>query len=235
MLNGGLSKKLIFNKYKIQKLLYSSPKSSVYKGVNKKDNTPLAIKLAKKKDPYNSLESEAYYLYYIKGFGIPKIFSYGHFGIYNLLIEELLGKSLWKISSEISGNKLNLKDICLIALQSIDRLEYIHSKFIIHRDIKPSNFVIGRNDPNVIYLIDFEFSHKYKSSRTGRHIRFKNLKYATGSLDYLSINANKGYEQSRRDDLESLGYTLIFLATGTLPWFQVEKLKLSTAKKYFHV
>ena len=165
MLNSDLSNKLIFNKYKVQNLLHSSYKVSVYKGVNKKDNTPVAIKLAKKSQKNNLLESEVYYLYYLKGFGIPKIFSYGNFGIYNVLIEELLGKSLWKISNEIRPNKLNLKDICLIALQAIDRLEYIHSKFVIHRDIKPGNFVIGRNDPNVIYLIDFGLSHKYKSSR----------------------------------------------------------------------
>ena len=101
--------------------------------------------MQKKKEKDNLLESEAYYLYYIKGFGIPKIFSYGYFGIYNALIEELLGKSLDQIYNEINKKKFNLKDICLIALQSIDRLEYIHSKFVIHRDIKPSNFVIGRN------------------------------------------------------------------------------------------
>ena len=235
MLNNGLFKKLIFNKYKVQNLLHLSTKGSVYKGVNIKDNTPVAIKLIKKNEKYNLLESEAYYLYYIKGFGIPKIFSYGHFGIYNVLIEELLGKSLIQIFNEKSQKKFNIKDICLIALQSIDRLEYIHSKFLVHRDIKPDNFVIGRNNPNVIYLIDFEYSHKYKSSRTGKHIRFKTLKYAYGSLGYLSINGNKGYEQTRRDDLESLGYMLIFLATGTLPWFQVEKLKLNKVEKYFFV
>ena len=123
----------------------------------------------------------------------------------------------------------------MIALQSIDRLEYIHSKFFIHRDIKPGNFVIGRNDPNIIYLIDFEYSHKYKSSRTGKHIRFKKLNLFCGSLGFSSINANGRYEQSRRDDLESLGYMLIFLATGTLPWFKVEKLKLTDIKKKYNL
>ena len=64
----------------------------------------------------------------------------------------------------------------MIALQIIERLEYIHSKNIIHRDIKPQNFIPGRKDPKIIYLIDFGFSHKYRSSRTGKHINYKYIK-----------------------------------------------------------
>ena len=114
--------------------------------------------------------------------------------------------------------KFPIKDTCMIALQILDRLEYIHSKYIIHLDIKPHNFLIGRKDPKVIYLIDFGFAKKYRSSRTGKHIQFKNLRKIFGSLTYISINGNAGYEQSRRDDLESLGYMLVYLATNNLPW-----------------
>jgi serine/threonine protein kinase len=107
----------------------------------------------------------------------------------------------------------------MIALQIIDRLEFIHSKNIIHRDIKTDNFVIGRNENNkIIYLIDFGFARKYRSSRTGKHIKFQRMKFLFGHLIFMSINANKGFEQSRRDDLESLGYVLIYLLKGYLPW-----------------
>ena len=237
MSSRGISKQLIFNKYRIQNLIYSSNLATVYKGVNEKERIPVAIKIEKK---YNNnkmklLESEAYYLYYLKGFGIPKILSFGRLGFNYVLIEELLGKSLGQIFNGIEPNKINIKDICMIALQSIDRIEFIHSKFVIHRDIKPDNFVIGRNDPEVIYLIDFGLSHKYKSSRTGKHIRFNNLKLTYGSLRYLSINGNKGYEQSRRDDLESLGYMLIYLATGSLPWLEAEDLQINIVKKYIYI
>jgi len=123
----------------------------------------------------------------------------------------------------------------MVALQILDRLEYMHSKNYIHRDIKPQNFVNGRKDPNIIYIIDFGFAHQYRSSRTGKHIKYINRKLTIGSLNYLSINGHTGYEQSRRDDLESLGYMLILLATGKLPWLDIEKSKIKKRLKYFKI
>ena len=103
-----------------------------------------------------------------------------------------------------------------------NKLEYIHSKNLIHRDIKHSNLAIGRKDRETFYIIDFGFARKFRSSRTGKHIKFCNIHKAFGSLNFLSINANKGFQQSRRDDLESLGYMLVFLAKGSLPWINKE-------------
>ena len=227
--------KLIFNKYRVKNLIHSSGFADVYEGINEKENIPVALKLEKRKSNFNILESEAFLLMNLKGYGIPKIITYGRHGLYNVLIEELLGLSIGHIYDSYIRNKFDLKDICMIALQSLDRIEYIHSKLVIHRDIKPHNLVIGRNDPNVIYLIDFGLSRKYRSSRTGKHIKFNNLKLTFGSLRYLSINGNKGFEQSRRDDLESLGYMLIFLATGTIPWIQYENIEIDVVKKYLLV
>ena len=235
MLIGHKQNKLIFNKYKLKSLIHSSDFGSVYEGINEKENIPVAIKLEKKRGKYNMLESEAFLLMNLKGHGIPKVITYGHHGSYNVLIEELLGLSIGGILQIKKLKILSLKDVCMIALQALDRLEYIHSKFVIHRDIKPFNFAIGKEDPELIYLIDFGLSHKYKSSRTGKHIQYKNLKLTYGSLRYLSINGNKGYEQSRRDDLESLGYMLIYLATGYLPWLQAENSDFETIKKYILV
>ena len=212
-------KQIIFNKYKLQKLVNKSAYSNVYTGININTKELVSIKLENRKSIYNLLESEAYYLIYLKGFGIPNIISYGKNGKFNILIEELLGPSLNDILKlRKIKKKFPIKDTCIIALQALDRLEYIHSKYIIHQDIKPHNFLIGRKDPKVIYLIDFGFAKKYRSSRTGKHIQFKNLGKFFGSLTYISINGNAGYEQSRRDDLESLGYMLVYLATNNLPW-----------------
>jgi len=230
-----LKNRLFFNKYKIKKLIYESSYSSIFEGISLKDNEPVAIKLEKKIGEMNLIESEAYFLFDLKGYGIPKIITYGKSGLFNVLVEELLGLSihnLWELKKRYkNGSKLLIKDVCMIALQGLERFEYIHSKNIIHRDIKPLNFLIGKNNPEVIYLIDFGFARKYRSSRTGKHIKFKFIKYAYGSWRYYSINANRGYELSRRDDLESFGYMLVYLSKFYLPWINIEILSIDKDTK----
>ena len=119
----------------------------------------------------------------------------------------------------------------MFAIQAIERFQYIHSKGIIHRDIKLSNFLIGREDPENIYLIDFGFAHKFKSSRTGKHLPLLNKNMCLGSLNYKSISSNKGFEESRKDDLESFGYCLITLIRGILPWDKILSLKIPEPMK----
>ena len=229
-----LSGRLIFKKFRIKKLISTTSFGCVYEGINEKEKESVAMKFEKIKSPNQCLESEAFILFYLKSFGIPRIISYGKNTSYRILVEELLGPSIekiWKIKNANINYKL--KYICMIALQVLDRLEYIHSKNIIHRDIKSSNISIGRKNPEIIYLIDFGLAFKYRSSRTGKHIKFKIIHKAYGSLEFLSINGNKGYLQSRRDDLESLGYTIIFLAKNNLPWINKDIYKIkSYAKRY---
>ena len=137
---------------------------------------------------------------------------------------ELLDKSLEDLFQQCQKN-FPLKTVCLIAQQMIDRLEYIHNKNIIHRDIKPDSFVMGLNMSHIVYILDFGLSKKYRSSRTHQHIRFCSNKKLTGTARYASINALKGCEQSRRDDLEAIGYVLMYFLKGSLPWqgLQVNK------------
>ena len=107
----------------------------------------------------------------------------------------------------------------MIGIQILDRLEFIHNKNIIHRDIKPDNFVVGlENKSHIIYVLDFGLSKKFRSSRTHQHIKFTVNKKLTGTARYASINALKGCEQSRRDDLEAIGYVLMYFLRGSLPW-----------------
>ena len=227
MIERNIEKQIFFKKYKLQKLINNSPFSCVYKGINLINKELVAIKIENRITMNNFLESEAYILFYLKGFGIPNLISFGKHGKYNILVEELLGPSfgdLLKLRQIKNG--FPIKDVCMIALQGLDRLEYIHSKNIIHRDIKPHNFLIGRKDEKKVYLIDFGLARKYKSSRTGKFIKFINIKKVFGSLAFTSINANAGYEQSRRDDLESFGYMLIYLAKKDLPWMKLDKKKV---------
>ena len=173
MISGFNEKHIFFNKYKLQKLINKSAFSYVYQGINIKNKELVAIKLEDRIAMNNILESEAYILFNLKGIGIPNLISYGKNRKYNILVEELLGPTLNDLLKlRQIKNGFSIKDICMIALQGLDRLEFIHSKKIIHRDIKPHNFLIGKKDDKIIYLIDFGFARKYKSSRTGKFIKF---------------------------------------------------------------
>ena len=205
-----LQKRLIFKKFQVGKLINKTHISLIHEGVNIATKEHVAIKFEKIGDKYDFLQSETFILLLLKGIGIPRVISYGKVMNYKVLVEELLGKSVYMVWDKLIHTDETINDVCLIALQSLDRLEYIHTKNIIHKDIKPANFIFGKKDPNLIYLIDFGMSRKYKSSKTGKHIKLHKLKKINGTMRYMSINTCKGYEHSRRDDLESLGYMLIF-------------------------
>ena len=135
-----------------QKLINKSEFSEVYQGINIIKKEPVVIKIENRMAIFNILESEAYILFTLKGFGIPNLISYGKSGKYNILVEELLGPSLNDILKlRKIKNGFPIKDICMIAIQGLDRLEFIHSKNIIHRDIKPHNFLIGKK-MKVLYI-----------------------------------------------------------------------------------
>jgi serine/threonine protein kinase len=101
----------------------------------------------------------------------------------------------------------------------IQRIKVVHEERIIHRDIKPDNFLVGGTEQtkNTIYIIDFGLAKCFKSS-DGEHIPFRDGKNLTGTARYASLNTHIGYEQSRRDDLETIGHVLLYFLKGQLPW-----------------
>ena len=123
---------------------------------------------------------------------------------YNILIMELLGPSLESLFQS-QNKKFSLKTTCILGIQMLDRIEYIHSRKLIHRDIKPDNFAIGRGkNSHILYILDFGLTKKFWSSTHKCHIPYIEGKKLTGTARYASINALGGCEQSRRDDLESI-------------------------------
>ena len=226
-----LVKKIIFQKYKLIKILSSESNNFVFEGQNIIDRKKVAIKLENKVTGNNTLTNECYILLDLEGYGIPEILSFGHSGKYNVLIEELLGKSLQELY-ELNDNEIPLKDICMISIQIIERLQYIHSKYIIHRNINPNNFLIGEKNPSLLYIIDFAYAKKYRSKYTGNHIKFNLNQKMVGEISYISANSMRGGEQSRKDDLESFGYMIIYLLKGFLPWKEFENKKDKIKKIY---
>ena len=209
----------LFNKYKLIRKLGQGSFGSIYEAQSNYSNKLYAVKIEDMKQEQFILEEESAILSYLNIPQIPKIKSFGYSGSFIILVMELLGKSLDKIFNELPSKKMSIRCVCNIAYQLLYIFELMHNNNIIHRDIKPANIAIGREEKSkYIYLLDFGLSKKYRSSKTKKHFPFTQGKKLIGNARYSSINALNGNTQSRRDDLESLGYLLLYLLLGRLPW-----------------
>ncbi|XP_073219487.1 casein kinase 1-like protein 1 isoform X2 [Cicer arietinum] len=219
------------NKFRLGRKIGSGSFGEIYLGTNIQTNEEVAIKLenVKTKHPQLLYESKLYRILQ-GGTGIPNVRWFGVEGDYNVLVMDLLGPSLEDLFNFCS-RKLSLKTVLMLADQMINRVEFIHSKSFLHRDIKPDNFLMGLGRrANQVYAIDFGLAKKYRDSSTHQHIPYRENKNLTGTARYASMNTHLGIEQSRRDDLESLGYVLMYFLRGSLPW---QGLKAGTKKQKY--
>lgn len=141
---------------------------------------------------------------------VPHLYKYDETDDFRILFIELLGPCL-----DSMVNKIDLATLLTIAIDGITILKNIHDASIIHRDIKPNNFLLDK-EYDKLKIIDFGLSKKYLVN--GEHIPFRKGRSLIGTARYASINMHLGIEPSRRDDLESFGYMLVYLYKKKLPW-----------------
>lgn len=207
---------LINNKYTILEKIGSGSFGSIYKGENIRTKECVAIKVEPIINNTKLLKNEStIYQYLGSKQGIPLVKWFGKDDYNYYMVINLLGKSLEQL--KIEKEKLSLKLTLQIGIQILFLLNTIHEKGLVHRDIKPENFLLGLNSLNKqIYIIDFGFCKSYLNN--GQHIKFGRIHNLIGSNNYASINSHKLCELSRRDDLESLGYMLLYFYMGYLKW-----------------
>jgi casein kinase 1 len=206
-------------KYILGRKLGSGSFGDIFLAVHEQTGKEFAVKMESSRCKHPQLLYEAKLLRHLQGgTGIANVYYADVEGEYNVMVMDLLGPSLEDLFN-YCNRKLSLKTVLNLADQMLDRVEYLHSKNFIHRDIKPDNFLIGAGKKNrTVFLIDFGLAKRYRDPRTHQHIPYKENKNLTGTARYASVNAHLGLEQSRRDDLESIGYVLVYLLAGSLPW-----------------
>ncbi|XP_010906778.1 casein kinase 1 isoform X1 [Elaeis guineensis] len=222
---------VIGGKFKLGRKIGSGSFGELYLGVNIQSGEEVAIKLesVKTKHPQLHYESKLYMLLQ-GGTGIPHLKWFGVEGDYNVMVIDLLGPSLEDLFN-YCNRKFSLKTVLMLADQLLNRVEYMHSRGFLHRDIKPDNFLMGLGrKANQVYIIDYGLAKKYRDLQTQKHIPYRENKNLTGTARYASVNTHLGVEQSRRDDLESLGYVLMYFLRGSLPW---QGLKAGTKKQKY--
>jgi len=218
---------VIANKYKLIEKIGNGSFGFVFKAITIKNGSLVAIKFENYHAKSKLLKHEAQiYRYleggigipYIKWFGVHESASY----TFRFMVFDLLGNSLYDLKHHYKIFTLEQAQKC--GYDVIKIVEYIHSMGYLHRDIKPENFLFGIGDySKKMHAIDFGLSKRFLDDNH-THIPMKHHNKFTGTIRYLSTNVHEGNEPSRRDDLISIGYMLMFLLKGSLPWQKIKNV-----------
>jgi serine/threonine protein kinase len=209
---------ILFNKYKLLEKINQGMFGCIYKGENIRTKEEVAIKIEKISES-SLLKNEAkIYVYLRKIDGFPEVKWFGSDNKHTFLVMNLLGDSLTVFRKK--QNYISINKIIDIGIQMFHLIKLLHDRDMIHRDIKPDNFLFGletnqkqnqnQNQNQKLYLIDFGFCKRFKLEN-GSHIPIKTISNIIGTANYISLNVHYKIEPSRRDDLESIVYIMLFL------------------------
>jgi len=216
--------KLVSDDYIIEKRIGNGSFGEVYLTINKKTGEKVASKIEERTKSTRLIDEYKIYTRMArKGFttGVPKIHNFIQTPKCNIMVMELLGDNLEKIFGSMN-KKFDLGTVLKIGTDVTKLLEDMHNAGYIHRDIKPTNFMMGTEDKkNQLYIMDFGLSKRYFDKN--KHIPYRTDRSLIGTARYASINVHMGLEPSRRDDLESVAYMLIYFIKGSLPWQGLKK------------
>ncbi|KAF7030483.1 hypothetical protein CFC21_042019 [Triticum aestivum] len=230
-------------RYKVERKLGKGGFGQVYVGRRISANAPGAVEVALKFEHKNSKGCNhgppyEWQVYDILGgiHGVPRVHYKGRQGDYFIMVMDMLGLSLWDACSN-NSHTMSVEMVACIAIEAISILEKVHSKGYVHGDVKPENFLLGppgTPEEKKLFLVDLGLATKWKDRSTGHHVEYdQRPDIFRGTVRYASVHAHLGRIGSRRDDLESLAYTLVFLLRGRLPWqgYQGENKGFLVCKK----
>lgn len=212
----------VAGQFRLGRRIGSGSFGSVYAARHDGSGQEVAVKLEPSSAKYPQLSHEArvYEVLSDHGAVVPRIHWYGSDGDHQALVMDLLGPSLLDLH-ERCGGAFSLETSVALTEQIISRLEELHSAGLLHRDIKPDNFCMGQeasSTERAVYALDFGCAKRYRDPQSLRHIPEEQGKRMIGTARYASLRAHLGQQLSRRDDLESVGYLLVWFLKGRLPW-----------------
>eukprot|EP00754_Rhynchopus_humris_P001539 Rhum_TRINITY_DN10899_c0_g1::Rhum_TRINITY_DN10899_c0_g1_i1::g.40945::m.40945/K08957/CSNK1A; casein kinase 1, alpha len=214
---------IVAGKFKLLRKIGAGSFGEIFQALNESTGDMVAMKVESSSAKYPQLLNEALVYKSLNEQGqlpgVPRLHWYGTEGDFNVMVLDLLGPSLEDLFV-FCNRKFSVKTVLLLADQMLTRIEHLHRHKFIHRDIKPDNFLLGQGRRgHIVYSIDLGLCKRFY---THQHIPYKEGKSLAGTARYVSINTHNGFEQSRRDDIESIGYVLLYFLRGGLPWQNVK-------------
>jgi serine/threonine protein kinase len=146
---------------------------------------------------------------------VPRVLGFAQEKAKFILVTDVLGKNLGQLFRQRKG--FSTRTVQLIGYHMVGIIEQVHGCGVLHRDIKPENILVGSQREDQLFLCDFGISARLDPAAVGREAAG-----FVGTPRFASISAHRQLVQGRKDDLESLGYMLVFLAKKKLPWMNIK-------------